>query len=224
MRQAASAVSGFARSIRLVEVNSLALDHNGAASDLIEYRNDILAEKAEEEHLHAAEVEDREHDRRNALRGDVKVQKLQDKKRKGKKEAAQGYSQSGKECNPQGRAAETDDAIQPLIDELPKPVARYASLARLPCVGYPDRAKPGIERHHAHERLHIVEASHRLKDFPVHELKVADVGRIGHVRHAADELVIEVPGCAKQDRLLALGPDPEYNLVAGLPMLHKGRD
>jgi hypothetical protein len=87
MRQVAPSTSGFVGSIRLVEVNSLALNHDGAAPNLIEYRNDIFAEKAKKEHLHAAEEEDRDHYRSDALSAKIKAQKLQDKKCKSIKEA-----------------------------------------------------------------------------------------------------------------------------------------
>src|SRR5882724_11095072 len=101
MRKVASSTLGFVKSIPLIEVYPLALNHNGAAPDLIEYRNDVFAEKPKKEHLYAAEEEDRDHYRSDALSAKIKTQKLQYKKRESKKEAKQSYSKSGKECDAQ---------------------------------------------------------------------------------------------------------------------------
>ncbi len=63
-----------------------------------------------------------------------------------------------------------------------------------------------------------------VQNFTVHELIVADVCRIGHVGHAADELVVEMPRCTQQDGFFAFRSNSEHNLVAGFPVFDKGGD
>src|SRR5689334_15957859 len=129
----------------LIEIDPLAFDHQGAASNLVEDRNGIFAEQPKEQHLNATKEEYRNYNRRRSLRSEIEPEQLQEEKAKSIQKAQKRDSKSGKKGDSQRRATETNNAVQSLIDQLPKPVSRDPVLAWLPFVRNTNRAKPRVK-------------------------------------------------------------------------------